>query len=206
MRLLCWLLLGACAPPPLPDTTIDTAAGSTETSGVTTSGTTGTTTTSGATSSGTTTGSTSGSTTSGSTSGTTGSGTTGGTTTPAEPEIRILFPETTKDVTICPEFIVVVDIQNFEVVDYSDQPPAREGEGHWHLYVGSTYAGASSASWREAELIQSDTGPAIIRAVLADNEHNDLDEYQATAEFLIAGTSDAKDCVGGSVPEGGPGG
>ena len=111
------------------------------------------------------------------------------------PSIGIVFPQSRSDITICPNFVVSVDIDGIEMVDFHDHADNVSGEGHWHLYIGDTYQNAFSDPWAEASVPEGVTGPVIIRARLAENDHTESD-IEAAAEIVVGET----DCVGGGNP------
>lgn len=114
-----------------------------------------------------------------------------------EPSIQILFPETRTDINVCPSFIVVVAIGGVDVVDFTDMPENQAGTGHWHLYVNNEYKAATASSWYAWDMGAGAEGPVIINAVLAENDHTEID-VSATAEFVV----DEADCVGGGAGSG----
>jgi hypothetical protein len=130
-----------------------------------------------------------------------GGGSDGGTVA-VEPSVRILFPQTRDDVTICPEFVMVVDVEGMELVDYRETPEHVEGQGHWHLFDSGDYVAAYVDDWA---LISLDNDGAveshILTVELAQNDHTEIG-VSATTEILVG----PKDCIGGSAGSSGDGG
>jgi hypothetical protein len=131
------------------------------------------------------------------------------------PSIRFVFPDGTSDARYCPSVVVVVDIGNYDVVDYHDVSEPHEGEGHWHLRYLETFRSVTE-EWVEVEidlktypetvlleavLAQSDWNHALAeyQAVLAQSDHVELDtatwpDATAAVEILV---DDWKGCKGG---------
>ena len=120
------------------------------------------------------------------------------------PSVSFIFPQSRTDVVVCPDFLVSVDIDDWEVVMYEDGQEAEEAArtGHWHLRDASgEYLAIASESWVPISLEDDFSTPelVVITAHLANHDHNELDprEYpdsEATAEFMVG---DTEDCVGG---------
>jgi hypothetical protein len=107
--------------------------------------------------------------------------------------IDILFPEARTDITVCPNFVMVVDIQNLELTDPEATGGNEEGEGHWHLKIQGEHVGSVYQLWAPVSLGDDTSGPMILTAALADNEHNEVG-IDATTEIIV---SSEEGCVGG---------
>ncbi|MCB9779233.1 MAG: hypothetical protein H6742_11770 [Alphaproteobacteria bacterium] len=112
-----------------------------------------------------------------------------------EPSVRIVFPFTSSSVTICPEFVMVLDIDNFDVVDFNGTTDVPADEGHWHLFDGSDYLTNFVEEWGLVQLDHEGAGaePHILTVQLALNDHSLLD-YESTIEIEVDNT---EDCLGG---------
>ena len=110
----------------------------------------------------------------------------------------MLFPETRSDVTICPTFTMVVDVDNFALVGLD--APSSGDAGHWHAFVGETYLGSVYQAWSTFTIDPTAfaDGNVIARVELAEVDHDQIG-VSATTEFVVGATPD---CVGGreSVP------
>ncbi|MCK6501866.1 hypothetical protein L6R53_00435 [Myxococcota bacterium] len=124
----------------------------------------------------------------------TGDGGTDGGTGVAEPTVRILFPQTRDDVVICPEFVIVVDVEGMELVDFRENPDNVEGQGHWHLFDSGDYLAAYVDDWGLVTLENDGSVESHILTVeLAQNDHTELG-ISATTEILVG----PDDCIGGA--------
>lgn len=124
------------------------------------------------------------------------------------PSIEFVFPESRNDIVICPDFVVTVDIDNWDVQPYRDDQTAEEElrRGHWHLRdeLGE-YISISVETWVEVNLEGDFETPelTVFTAHISNHDHNELNPLLypnsvATAEFLVGNTAD---CVG--APRGG---
>jgi hypothetical protein len=107
--------------------------------------------------------------------------------------IDILFPEARTDITVCPDFVMVVDIQNLQVIDPETTAGNVDGQGHWHLKIQGEYVGFVNQLWTPVSLGDEANGPVILTAALADNEHNEIG-IDATTEIIV---SSEEGCIGG---------
>lgn len=117
------------------------------------------------------------------------------------PSIDILFPESRDDVVVCPDLVVVVDVDNFAM-----GPPGEPDLGHWHLKdSGGNFILASSEDWASYTFGPDESFPTpqltSLSVALAETEHTELNTLEfpdaiATAEFYMGATDD---CVGGVI-------
>lgn len=56
---------------------------------------------------------------------------------PADGAIEILFPKTSLEVRYCPQFTMVVQVDDFELDPEAIGADPVEGVGHWQLWTGS---------------------------------------------------------------------
>jgi hypothetical protein len=110
------------------------------------------------------------------------------------PQIEIVFPQSRQDITICPNFVVAVNIEGLDVVDFTENETNATGQGHWHLYIGDAYQNAFSDPWAQASVPEGTEGNVIIRARISANDHTETD-LEAAAEIVVGKT----DCVGGGA-------
>jgi hypothetical protein len=125
----------------------------------------------------------------------------------ALPSITILFPnpdyfsdvEDGRDV--CPDFQVVVAIENFEFQDPGGDDVA--GEGHWHLHIDDPNLEAY-VQVGDGEALDLETplspGPHTLYAALRQNKHGPLPDDMvengsdvSLSEIVVA---DSEDCIG----------
>jgi len=117
------------------------------------------------------------------------------------PSIRFVFPTSDLGAPVCPDFLVAVDIDNFEVLPPDPDADPIDGRGHWHLddditgdYFAVTDAfldvtadldGQASRNYRlTASLVNLNHTPVSLEA-FPDSVH--------TVEFEVA---DSPDCLG----------
>ena len=125
-------------------------------------------------------------------------------TPPPEVSIQFLFPESRDDVVVCPDMVVVVDVDGWEM----GTPDGEGSPGHWHLKDASgTFMMAASDPWLHVSLGTDAEYPApkltSLSAALATYDHNELSTVAhpgstATTEFLVGAT---EDCVGGDIED-----
>ena len=118
-----------------------------------------------------------------------------------EPAIRFVFPTSELAQPVCPDFLVAVDIDNFDLVDPNGDATAVDGRGHWHLddditgdylvveepFVDATadLDGESSRNYRlTAALVNINHTPLSLEAFPLSID---------TVEFQVA---DSPDCIG----------
>lgn len=123
---------------------------------------------------------------------------------PATPSLSFIFPQSASQETLyCPDMVVAVDIDNWELTMYQDGQEAEEGRGHWHLKdsTGNYLAVATEAWWSVSLGAASDYSEptfVVINAILANHDHNELNtavypNAAATAEIWVS----AEDgCIG----------
>jgi hypothetical protein len=123
----------------------------------------------------------------------------------ALPSISFIFPQSAdQDVVYCPDLVVAVDIDNWEVVMYKDGQTAEEGRGHWHLKNSNgDYLAVATDVWWPVSIgpMEDFTEPTftVINAVLANHDHNELNtavypNAAATAEIWVGAV---EGCIGG---------
>jgi hypothetical protein len=122
----------------------------------------------------------------------------------ALPSLSFIFPQSASDETLyCPEMVVAVDIDNWELEMYENGQGPEEGRGHWHLKdsAGNYLAVATEEWWSVSLGDASDFDEptfVVINAVLANHDHNELNtavypNAAATAEIYVS----AEDgCIG----------
>lgn len=111
--------------------------------------------------------------------------------------IEILFPASDESVVYCPELIVVVRIDGYELDPDSVGADAAEGSGHWHLLDSNAHIATVTDDWfvLEGELALS-AGRHFFSAELVANDHQSLDP--AVVSGLVEFNVDAVEgCVGG---------
>jgi hypothetical protein len=121
-----------------------------------------------------------------------------------QPSLSFVFPQSAGPETVyCPDLIVAVDIDNWEVVDETEND-AEDGRGHWHLRDSTgEYIAVATAEWWPVTLGPPEDFPiatfTVINAVLANHDHNELNtavypKAAATAEIYVGAI---EGCVGG---------
>ena len=118
----------------------------------------------------------------------------------AEPSIEILFPESDPDITYCPVFTVVVDVDNLE---YSTEDRLGgdhvEGQGHWHLYVNGEYIAYELKDWSTTPALEE--GLNQLSVDLAQNDHQPYEVNGDVPTYIAEITvGDVEGCVGGGSP------
>ena len=94
----------------------------------------------------------------------------------SDPSIRIIYPVSSTTTVYCPSFFIVVDVDNFTIVDIQDDPVDVEGEGHWHLKNDDTYVVAVDKEYLQVPTDKVfSTGTHYVSAQLAQNDHQPLD-------------------------------
>lgn len=108
--------------------------------------------------------------------------------------IEILWPPEETEVTACT--IMLVELHNFMIRDYEGDPPDAPGEGHYHIYYGTTFTGCY-APYCLVDLSGLPDDGYILTAELAANEHdavldaNGAPIQDSVAINLTAGTCEA---------------
>ena len=116
----------------------------------------------------------------------------------AEPSIRILFPESSTDHVYCSTFTVVVDVDNF-VLSPDFNNGNVDGEGHWHLMLGSELLAARAEEYAFLPEPFED-GDYSLTAKLVANDHQPLDpEVSWLTELTVDSTDEG--CLGGGITE-----
>lgn len=91
------------------------------------------------------------------------------------PSIEIVWPLPESDVVGCA--MVVVEVENFDIVDFHDRDAQEEGEGHYHVLfpVGSS-AGYQTClrPYCLVDLAQANEGNISLEVQLAYNGHDPL--------------------------------
>ena len=115
-----------------------------------------------------------------------------------DPQVSWIFPENGLT-DVCPVFVLAVDVENFEVVDFQENTEFIEGQGHLHFIDGITGDYITSltpwAEW-EADLNDQESRSYKMDVELVYNNHSPLTEANslATVEFTVR---DSEDCIGG---------
>lgn len=123
----------------------------------------------------------------------------------ALPSITILFPnpdffsEVEEGRPICPDFQVVVQVENFELEDPSSEDVL--GQGHWHLYlddpdlVNYLVVGDDAVVDLPSPLTP---GNHTLYAALRENSHGPLPEALAGEDVSLSEitVADSEDCIG----------
>ena len=123
----------------------------------------------------------------------------------ALPSLAFIFPQSAGEETVyCPDLVVAVDIDNWEVVMYKDGQEAEEGQGHWHLKDSSgDYLAVATEVWWPVSLGAAEDFMVptftVINAILANHDHNELNtavypDAAATAEIWVGAI---EGCIGG---------
>lgn len=122
------------------------------------------------------------------------------------PSVSFVFPESRTDVVVCPNFMVTVDVDNWDIVIYEQGQESQQESriGHWHLLdAGEDPIAFVTERWVQVSLDGdfSEPTPTVLKARLANNDHTELNlsdfpDATATAEFLVG---DVEDCVGGGA-------
>jgi hypothetical protein len=115
------------------------------------------------------------------------------------PAIEILFPASDESVVYCPELIVVVSIDGYELDPDSVGADPVEGEGHWHLMDSNANLATVTDHWFVIEGEQAlSAGRHFFTAELVTNDHQSLDP--AVVSALVEFNVDAVEgCVGGTT-------
>ena len=126
--------------------------------------------------------------------------------TEALPSLSFIFPQSAgkESVVYCPDLVVAVDIDNWDVVEYKDGQSAEEGRGHWHLKDSAgNYLAVATSEWWKVSIGPAEDYPTptftVLNAVLANHDHNELNtavypDAAATAEIYVGAV---EGCVGG---------
>jgi hypothetical protein len=85
------------------------------------------------------------------------------------PHITIVSPDASADVGSC--FTVTVEIVNFDLVSYIENPTPVDGEGHWILDFGDHYFVCETLDC-DLDLTGQASGPVTLLAELVGNDHN----------------------------------
>lgn len=111
--------------------------------------------------------------------------------------IEVLFPASDESVVYCPELIVVVRIDGYDLDPDSVGAEAVEGSGHWHLLDSNSHLATVTDHWFVIEGEQAlTTGRHFFTAELVANDHQSLDP--AVLSDLVEFNVDAVEgCVGG---------
>ncbi len=117
------------------------------------------------------------------------------------PSIRFVFPTSSLASPVCSDFLVAVDIDNFEVVAPAPESAPIDGKGHWHLdddITGDYYVLTDAYTELTADLDGTDSRSYRLTASLVNVDHTPLAQASfpasvATVEFEVADTSD---CLG----------
>ena len=126
-------------------------------------------------------------------------------TTEALPSLSFIFPQSTGvDTVYCPDLVVAMDIDNWEVTASEDGQAAEEGRGHWHLKDSTgNYLAVATESWWPVSIGAPEDFPkptfTVLSAVLANHDHNELNtavypDAAATAEIWVGAV---EGCIGG---------
>lgn len=123
------------------------------------------------------------------------------------PTITLLFPnpdhfsDSEKGRDICPDFQVVVQVENFVLEDPGTVDV--EGQGHWHLYIDDPDL-LSYVAVGDGEVLDLpnplEPGPYTLYAALRQNTHGPLPDEMvdngsdvSLSEIVV---SDSEDCIG----------
>ena len=111
-----------------------------------------------------------------------------------EADVRFLFPVTADDVSYCPEFTAIIDVDAFLITAEGLDGPPVAGVGHWHLRDGDTLL--VDATDQTAPLITPlNTGGHALYAELVGHDHQPL--VPETWHRAAIQVSDDEGCVGG---------
>jgi len=117
------------------------------------------------------------------------------------PSIRFIFPTSTLSSPVCPDFLLAVDIDAFEVVPPDPDSAPVQGRGHWHLdddITGDYYPLEDAFTEVSADLDGQASRSYRMTASLVNVDHSPLSQADfpqsvATVEFEVA---DTPDCLG----------
>jgi len=117
------------------------------------------------------------------------------------PSIRFIFPTSTLDAPVCPNFIAAADIDAFNLVEPNPDSPPVPNTGHWHLdddITGDYYPLVDAFAEVTAELDGQASRSYRMTASLVNVDHSPLSQTDApqsiaTVEFEVA---DTPDCLG----------
>ena len=123
------------------------------------------------------------------------------------PSVRFLFPANDLSTPVCSEFLVVVDIDNYEIVPPDGNAAPLAGVGHWHLdddITGDYVAAEAVFVDFAADLDGETTRNYRLTASLVNIDHTPLSleskpDSVDTVEFQV--TSDPNCLGGGAVVE-----
>lgn len=118
------------------------------------------------------------------------------------PSIRFIFPENGLDQAVCPDFLVAVAIDNWDLAPPDPDSAPVDGRGHWHLdddITGDYIATDVPYADHSADLDGDSSRSYRLTASLVNVNHTPLDLTDApssvdTVEFEVA---DDPDCLGG---------
>lgn len=126
---------------------------------------------------------------------------------PVVPTITILFPnpdyfsDSERNRPICPDFQIVVEVDNFELAGASTEDV--DGQGHWHLYIDDP-ALENYLAVGDGEVIDMpdplSAGNHTLYAALRQNTHGPLPEDMVENESDLGlseiTVADSEDCIG----------
>ncbi len=125
------------------------------------------------------------------------------------PSIRIIYPESSLSTVLCSTFLVVVDVDGITLTDFTDSPPNKDGQGHWHLLDSAEYLTATASESLVVPDAKAFTpGEHRLVAELAQNDHQSFDPViKWESEILVGETQldGVTPCIG-SDGGGGSGG
>jgi len=117
------------------------------------------------------------------------------------PSIRFVFPTSSLTTPVCPDFLVAVDIDAFEVIAPDPDSAPVNGKGHWHLdddITGDYHALVDPFADVSADLGGAESRSYRMTASLVNVDHSPLSQADfpssvTTVEFEVA---DTPDCLG----------
>lgn len=126
-----------------------------------------------------------------------------------KPGIAIAYPpwQTEDQIMLDPDgalsFVLVVDVENFELLEPGTIQEVVEGQGHWHMFGPNDFYAPTSAAYYEGRIENVTPGIVILSAQLVQNTHTALDPTQcdpceAVVEFTAVPFDDTTDTDSGS--------
>lgn len=125
------------------------------------------------------------------------------------PSIKILFPNpglgVDKSQPVCPNFTVVVEIDNFTLDPEAFSTDDVERFGHWHLHIDdpdlAMYVAVAGEPWVGFPG-PAEEGPHTLYATLVGNSHRPLPDNLKGEDVALSeiNVQDVEGCLGGGEP------
>lgn len=107
-------------------------------------------------------------------------------TAPAEPLIRVVHPQNGSEVSLddnCDlNMIVAVQIEDFTLVDFDENPTPAPGEGHWHVQIIGETGYEPIREGQSVEVVRTGfvTGTFQVEVSLVNSQHQTIAEGQSS--------------------------